>query len=270
MNVESLGQLLRDQRESRELSLEQVHEATNITVPNLSALEDDRFDHFPNKVYARAFLRDYSNFLGLNSADLLTRYEQQWEKPAEPETLRRPRGSVWRTVGHFVLALVIVGGLSAAGYFIYTASERAAELPVPVAQPADIQESPTLPPPEPALEPQPVPEPEPEPEPEPQPVLPDTLQLEVAAFREVWIGVWADGEKAFWDFLPAGQTRSFQADTSIRIRAGMAGAVQVKLNGITQPPLAHPKAVGDRTFTLDDLTAPSEDASSATHSGETF
>ena len=66
--MESIGQVLRAERDKRGLSLSEVYDDTKITIQNLEALEQDRFDYFPNRVYARAFLRDYANFLGLDSA----------------------------------------------------------------------------------------------------------------------------------------------------------------------------------------------------------
>ena len=93
--MDSIGQILRAGRETRGLSLDEVHEATNITVQNLSALEDDRFDHFPNRVYARAFLRDYSNFLGMDSPSLLTHYEEEWNPRPEEVAVSKPQVSAW-------------------------------------------------------------------------------------------------------------------------------------------------------------------------------
>jgi hypothetical protein len=265
--MDSLGQLLKSQRESKGLTLEEVRDATRITLDNLVALEADRFDRFPNKVYARAFLRDYSNYLGLDSPELLVRFDHEWVTRPEPEPERTSRSSAFDVIGYFVLAAIIAGGLCAAGYFIYVSAEQRAQ----VARPVEIGDGATLPRPEPAPEPEPQPrvaaEPEsavtpptePEPEPAPKPTLPDKLVLEVTTLREVWIGVIADGARAFWNTLPGGQTKTFEAKRSIRMKAGMAGAVSVKLNGVAWGPLAPPKSVGNKTFTLKDVAPPKGD-----------
>lgn len=251
--MESIGQILKAEREKRGLSLEEVHESTKITVQNVEALEHDRFDHFPNRVYARAFLRDYSNFLGLDSAELLTRYEDEWIPAVEtamPAPARRP---AWRTIVVPLIGLLVIGALLAAGYVGWGAYERGKAAPkVPVAAHADDEQGgATLPNVEPVPPPKPKPETPPAPKPEPaKPVVPEKLVLDVTATRDVWTNVKADGKTAFEGTLAQGQTKTFEARSEITIRTGMAGAVQLKLNGQPQPPLGSLQEIGQKTYKL--------------------
>ena len=66
-----IGQLLRQTREAKELSLADVEEQTRIRQRYLSALESGDWDEMPNPVAARGFLRTYADFLGLDAEDLV-------------------------------------------------------------------------------------------------------------------------------------------------------------------------------------------------------
>jgi hypothetical protein len=46
--------------------------------------------------------------------------------------------------------------------------------------------------------------------------------------------VWVDGTSQLQTTLPAGSTRSFTANSQVRIRVGNAGAVQASVNGESQ------------------------------------
>ena len=87
--------------------LREVQDATKITVNNLSALEEDRFDDFPNRVYTRAFLRDYANYLALDSAGLLESYEQTYAAESDPVTAAPVRRKSRLKVVGVVVTLVI-------------------------------------------------------------------------------------------------------------------------------------------------------------------
>lgn len=259
--MESIGQVLKTERERRGLSLDQVHDSTRITIQNLGALEQDRFDQFPNRVYARAFLRDYANFLGLDSAELLARYEEEWGASRETQPQPRTALSVWRAIGYALLTIVVIGVLGAAGYFGWMAYEKRSGPRIGSQSPAaEREEVATLPrvesvpppPPQPEVErePEPARAPEAEPEAEPErPAEPEKLVLEVTAVRNVWVRVKTDGKIAFDGYLPPQAVKTFEAGESLNIRTGMADAVRLKLNGEPQPPLGTVRQIGERTFT---------------------
>jgi cytoskeletal protein RodZ len=78
---ETIGQQLRQAREARALTLEQVSRATHIRPHYLQALEAGAFNTLPSKAQARGFLRAYAGFLGLDADDMLAEMEKL---PAEP------------------------------------------------------------------------------------------------------------------------------------------------------------------------------------------
>ncbi len=70
-----IGQLLRQTREAKELSLADVEAQTRIRQRYLSALESGDWDEMPNPVATRGFLRTYATFLGLDADDLVAQSE---------------------------------------------------------------------------------------------------------------------------------------------------------------------------------------------------
>ena len=66
-----LGQKLKAAREKRGLSLLDASHATKIPVQRLHLLEQDNFAGFGSMTYARAFLKVYSHFLGVNAHEML-------------------------------------------------------------------------------------------------------------------------------------------------------------------------------------------------------
>ncbi len=72
----SIGQQLRQAREARSLSLEQVAQATRMRVRYLEALEAGDIQSLPSLAQARGFLRSYAEYLRLDVTALLTDLEQ--------------------------------------------------------------------------------------------------------------------------------------------------------------------------------------------------
>jgi cytoskeletal protein RodZ len=72
--MDEIGHILREARENKGLTLEEVQDRTRINVRYLAALEDGRYDALPTSVHARGFLRNYARFLGLDPQPLLDRY----------------------------------------------------------------------------------------------------------------------------------------------------------------------------------------------------
>jgi cytoskeletal protein RodZ len=70
-----IGQQLREERESRSLSLEQVSQATHIRVHYLQAMESGNLDAIPSKAQARGFLRAYAEYLKLDISNLLPKLD---------------------------------------------------------------------------------------------------------------------------------------------------------------------------------------------------
>jgi cytoskeleton protein RodZ len=101
------GGVLRQARARKRVDLEQAFHETRISPVYLDLLERDApVTAFPAPVYARAFLREYAQYLGVDSGPLLERFEAAGPAPdpsmlpyqPESERERRPRLSrMWPT-----------------------------------------------------------------------------------------------------------------------------------------------------------------------------
>ncbi len=108
-----LGSLLTRAREARGLTLEDAERDTRISRRYLQALETEQFEVIPAPVYARGFLRSYSQYLGLDPAEALDMFPREddpqyqraadrhapsqrasRETPVSPVSAARP---TWRT-----------------------------------------------------------------------------------------------------------------------------------------------------------------------------
>ncbi|MCB8987702.1 MAG: DUF4115 domain-containing protein [Ardenticatenaceae bacterium] len=73
--MDELGHILREARETKGFTLEDVQEEIRINAKYLKSLEDGDYSALPTPVHVRGFLRNYARFLGLDPQPLLDRYE---------------------------------------------------------------------------------------------------------------------------------------------------------------------------------------------------
>jgi cytoskeleton protein RodZ len=78
----SLGEFLRQERERRGVTIEQVASATKINVRLLHSLEADHYADLPAKPFVRGFVTSYARFVGLNPREILTRFGDFIDKKA--------------------------------------------------------------------------------------------------------------------------------------------------------------------------------------------
>jgi cytoskeleton protein RodZ len=81
---ENIGQQLRQARERRELSLEQVSSATHIRLHYLQAIEAGKLEEIPSAVQARGFVRSYASYLGIDPDSTLSSLDKQMEVIEQP------------------------------------------------------------------------------------------------------------------------------------------------------------------------------------------
>jgi len=72
----SMVSKLKEARENKNISLEKASEDTRISLKFLKALEDEKYEIFPAEVYLKGFMRIYSEYLGLNSSEILEDYKK--------------------------------------------------------------------------------------------------------------------------------------------------------------------------------------------------
>lgn len=113
-----LGSSLREARERGDLELSRVERDTRIRAKYLTALEDERFDRLPAPVYARAFLRSYAAYLGLDGQRFVDEYDSRFapaEAPRAAPPVRVQRPGHFRRRALVLLPLALLVGLVAWG-----------------------------------------------------------------------------------------------------------------------------------------------------------
>jgi cytoskeletal protein RodZ len=113
--MKTAGSILREARLAQNISLETVEKATKIRVRFLEAIEADTYEGLPSLSYAKGFIKNYSDFLGLDSRRVLAFFRRQnTDAPKSsilPKGVSEPlnRSTFQLTPGRFVT--VLVGGL---------------------------------------------------------------------------------------------------------------------------------------------------------------
>jgi cytoskeletal protein RodZ len=115
---QGVGKKLHEARTRKKLSLQQVEAATKIRGRYLQAIENDEWEQLPGDTYARAFIRTYGRYLGLDGDRLAEeqRRSRGAARPGErlprvdprpkPVARRRSPGRRWSVSPRLLAALV--------------------------------------------------------------------------------------------------------------------------------------------------------------------
>lgn len=93
--VASFGERLKREREKRGMTLEEVAGVTKISVRNLRALEEEKFELMPGGIFNRGFVRSYAKHLGLDDQQVVADYREaageSVSTPDAPDTPSTPQ-----------------------------------------------------------------------------------------------------------------------------------------------------------------------------------
>jgi cytoskeletal protein RodZ len=87
--VSELGQLLRNARIERKISLDELQEVTKIRKRYLEAIEEGNYKVLPGSFYVRAFIKSYAETVGLDPNEVLKLYKTDIP-PIEAEPVAKP------------------------------------------------------------------------------------------------------------------------------------------------------------------------------------
>jgi cytoskeleton protein RodZ len=90
------GQILRENRERKNISISEVALSTKINGRTLTAMEDGNLDQLPPKTFLRGFVRAYATYLGLDVESVLSTFfeEMGTTKPNLPSSTIGPEGEL--------------------------------------------------------------------------------------------------------------------------------------------------------------------------------
>ncbi|PIV20216.1 MAG: hypothetical protein COZ69_05925 [Deltaproteobacteria bacterium CG_4_8_14_3_um_filter_45_9] len=89
--MESPGKFLREERETRNISLEEISNFTKIKERHLKAIEEDRYELLPPALYVKGFLKGYARYLTLDPKDIVLQYENYLKSLIPPEPIELPQ-----------------------------------------------------------------------------------------------------------------------------------------------------------------------------------
>ncbi|HOR00247.1 MAG TPA: DUF4115 domain-containing protein [Anaerolineae bacterium] len=252
-----LGERLRQAREAKGLTLEQVEEITKIRRRYLQALEEEDFGQLPGEVFVRGFLRNYALALGLDAEEILTASGRKVPPPVPPveerpaEILDEPlvppaigQRIVAIAIGAMVVIALVVGGWALYRFLGPPAGGPAATATLPAASPTSAQAVLTAAPPAATATPSTTPTAEPTATDVPL----SGVLLRLGATARCWLRVTIDGRLAYEGNLEAGQVQEWQGAEQIFLRTGNAGGLRIWYNGQEVEPIGGPGEVVERAW----------------------
>ena len=242
------GTFLRQAREKRGVSLQQVAATTKISARVLDALERNDPRKLPGGIFSRAFVRSYAREVGLDPESAVEQFVAAFpeqaatesapttvvhDDPENFESRRQAATTFLQLLGVSLLIVVIV--------VIYYSMRPSQPPPVRVVSEA-AQEQQTPPPVPPApghAGPAVTPAP---PGPTPPAAAAGTatdapLTIEIAASGACWLVLTVDGARVIARTLDPGEHVSYPVRTFVTVNAGNAGALSLTLNGKPAKPI---------------------------------
>ena len=136
MDLLEIGTALREARERKGWTLNDVEGRIKVAQPMLAALESGDKNRFPHPVYAKGFIRSYAALLDLDVAELCADFSREYPVPTDTEypeedmphitvKMHRTDHSSWIRL---VLLAVVVLGVGAALWYGYTIFGRTKSL----------------------------------------------------------------------------------------------------------------------------------------------
>jgi cytoskeletal protein RodZ len=260
------GAVLREARERKGVSLQQIAVATKIAPGALEALERNDISSLPGGIFSRAFVRSYAVQVGLDPEETVRDFLAHF--PNDSLAVGHPTAGTIednealqsdQRIARTLLRLVVVS-LPLVTLLVYFGGSRDLPSVLPSASsasdPAPSEQEPlsgaVLPtadgasptagslngPDAPGL---------------PRDTTPDRLNVRLSTSDVCWISVVADSQPAVERLLQAGQQEVVAARQSLVLRAGNAGAVSWTINGAAARPLGRSGQVVTVRLDLDNF-----------------
>ncbi len=271
--MEEIAKTLKEARHRLGLTLEEAERSTRIRAHYLEALEKGELQSIPSQVQARGFLKNYSEYLGLDSGPILQRYSEvvhsqrtlplrrvrQDDQATRPSVaVRRRRISADLVIaGVITIAVlaVLVWGIGLVASSLRSQPQADSVFLIPTFTPT--AEGETLGSEQALLAVAQTPTP---PSIEIPPGLTDALDLRLLIERRSWINVEVDGEVKESRRAAPGELLEFQGEQLIKVTTGNGGGVRVFFRGDDQGLLGELNEVVIRLWVREGAITPTPSA----------
>lgn len=269
--MQGIGAVLKKERESRKITLEQVEEATKIRRKYLEAIEREAFEILPGEVYVKGFIATYLKYLGIKdradvveimkpkvvpdesseasqvvepepveqSSRKLQRNKKEKEVFEEPPLTKNTKMILLISIVAILVLFLLQG--------IYSVGQPNPNEGQQVVGNQDVMHNTEVDIPQ-------LPE-EPDVPPTPQydglEMTLEILDLDTSKVEKCWMKITVDG-KATELNLSEGQVQQIHAAQQIDLHLGNAGVVKVTLNGQDLGTLGVPGKVVKQSFSVSD------------------
>ena len=224
----SLGSMISKARLDARLSIEDLSASTNIRVPLLREMEANNFANCGGETYARGHIRNIAQRLGIDPQIFLTAFEDEHMQAdrsmqdmlVETNAMKQP--DEVRKVSWKVLATISVAALGIAGLVqIIVSNTSSPSLPAPIASATSTAVATTSA--------------TPKASPSEEATVSTGTGVEVvitAARAKSWLFVSdATGRTLFSGQISTGITKTFTSDSTLNLKIGNAGGVDLVVNG---------------------------------------
>lgn len=243
--MQTIGEILRSEREKKELSVKEIEIATSIRTVYITAIEEGNYDIIPGEVYLKGFIRNYANFLGLDGQQIVDLYRQsqnpttvaeemnKMDAPLKEKPMKKPNTthfSKWLFIGTVAICAAI------GAWWLQNSSSSSRE---PKIDKQMQQQSPAIPS-QGIKEQVAIP-------PTPASIKPVVI---IAKYTDqCWTSVTADNKIIYEGTPQAGETLTWEAEKNITIKAGNAGGIDIIYNGQSLGKMGTKGEVIVKTFT---------------------
>jgi cytoskeletal protein RodZ len=225
--VQTVGEILRSEREKKGLSVKEIEIATSIRTLYITAIEEGNYNVIPGEVYVKGFIRNYSNYLGLDSQEIMDLYHNDQNHNTLPDENLSPVSKApvdkpvknnnlpikWITIS--LLALCAIGGtwwfLGSAKSIQEPKVEKQAQSTPSIPNQTKEQSAPPVAP----------------------TVLKKPVTLTAKYTDQCWTLVTADNKTIYEGTPQAGDTLTWEAEQNITLKVGNAGGIDIVYNGQT-------------------------------------
>lgn len=118
--MKTVGQILKEERTKKNLTLEDIEHATKIRKKILQSLENGDWKSLPSTTFVKGLIKNYGRFLGLDHNELIAFYRREFDEKKEGKRVTQPskvKTGGFRLTPQLVTASVIaIGVLLVVGY----------------------------------------------------------------------------------------------------------------------------------------------------------